>query len=206
MGPHRDNVFSHTFVGGNFFVTKLLGADRHSKIATKRLQSAAELELTLPEEVAGGELARMTVRVRNVGAGHNLPTSLTEVRQMWLDVSVRDRRGGEIYRSGALDSEHNLTEGAVVFRAEAADALGRHTMKPWEIVRFEYNTTIPPKGYADREFVFLVPQGTAGPLTTSVKLRYRSLPQKLANLLLGEEAPAVPIVDMTTARGEIPVP
>lgn len=205
MGPDRDNVFTHEFVGGNFTVTKLMGADRHSELAVKRLQSAATLDLKLPKKADDGDLARVTVRVTNVGAGHNLPTSLTEVREMWLDVAVTDAAGRSIYRSGALDKDHNLTDGTVRFYTPAVDEKGQHTVKPWEVVRFNYNTTIPPKGYAEREFAFLVPDDTKGALKVEVKLRYRSFPQAVANLLLGAKAPVLPIVDMVTAAGSIPV-
>jgi hypothetical protein len=36
-------------------------------------------------------------------------------------------------------------------------------------------------------------------------LRYRSYPQSVANLLLGKDAPVLPIVDMTEARQTITV-
>ncbi len=205
MGPERDNVFTHEFVGGNFTVTKLLGADAHAAIAVKRLQSAATVDLSLPKQAEDGDIARFRVKVTNVGAGHNLPTSLTEVREMWLDVKVTDAKGQELYRSGALDAAHNLTDGTVRFYTPAVDEKGNHTVKPWEVTRFNYNTTIPPKGYAERDFAFLVPDDAPGPLAVEVKLRYRSFPQAVANLLLKDQAPVLPIVDMATAAGSIPV-
>jgi Zn-finger protein len=148
MGPERDNVHTHEFVGANFTLPALLGSEKHSEIATARLQSAADVAILLPDEVKAGELASVKVKVTNVGAGHNLPTSLTEVRQMWLDVQVTDATGQEIYRSGALDDEYNIDPEAVIFNANAVDAEGHHTVKPWEIVRFDSNNTIPPKGSA----------------------------------------------------------
>jgi nitrate/TMAO reductase-like tetraheme cytochrome c subunit len=202
-GPDRENVFTHEFVGANFTIPKLLGADRHSELAVKRLKSAAELELALPAKAEAGNIARVNVRVRNVGAGHNLPTSLTEVRQMWLEVVVTDPAGKEVYRSGGLDAKQDLLEGTVVFQAEAVDAEGHHTVKPWEIVRFNWNSTIPPKGYADREFAFLVPKDASGALKVRATLRYRSYPQAVANLLLGAKAPVLPIVDMTSAGADL---
>lgn len=202
-GPDRDNVFTHEFVGGNFTITKLMGSDKHSAIAVKRLQNAAELAMTPPAKAEPGSLARVGVRVTNVGAGHNLPTSLTEVRQMWLEFVVTDAAGKEVYRSGGLDEKHDLLDGTVVFGADAVDAAGHHTVKPWEIVRFNWNTTIPAKGFADHEFAFLVPKDASGALKVDVKLRYRSYPQNVANLLLGDKAPVLPIVDMNTAAGEI---
>ena len=141
------------------------------------------------------------VKVSNVGAGHNLPTSLTEVRQMWLDVSVKDASGVEIYRSGALDSDGNIDQEAVIFNAHAMTGEGHHTVKPWEIARFEYNHTIPPKGSATEKYSFQIPSQAKGPLTIEVLLRYRSYPQSVANMLLGDEAPVLPLVDM--AKQEI---
>ncbi len=205
MGPDRDNVFTHEFVGGNFTVTKLLGAERHSELAVKRLQSAAEMGLKLPKAAKQGDIARVKVRVTNVGAGHNLPTSLTEVREMWLDVAVTDAAGAELYRSGALSADNDLIDGTVRFYTPAVDEHGKPTVKPWEVTRFDYNSTIPPKGYAEREFALLVPQGTKGPLQVTATLRYRSFSQAIAKALLGDKAPTVPAVDMASVRGTVPV-
>ena len=203
--PLRDTIYTHEFVGGNFTVTKLLGADKHAEIAQERLKSAAELELTAPESVEAGELVTVKVRVINVGAGHNLPTSLTEVRQMWLDVAVTDAKGNEVYRTGALDKDHNIQPDSVIFHASAVDKDGHHTYKPWEIVRFEYNKTIPPKGSSTEKFMFQAPRTVKGPLKVAVKLRYRSYPQSVANLLLGKDAPVLPIVDMKSANTTVVV-
>jgi len=144
-GPERDQVYSHEFVGGNFTVTNLLGSPQHAEIAKKRLKSAAELTLNLPDYVERGNLSTLGVKVTNVGAGHNLPTSLTEVRQMWIEFSVTDAKGTIIYHSGKLDKKGNIDPKAKIFHAKSVDVEGKHTYKPWEINRFEYNYTIPPK-------------------------------------------------------------
>lgn len=196
MGPKREQMFTHEFVGANFTITSLLGSKKHADIAVQRLKSAAALEVNAPQSAERGTLVNLIVRVTNVGAGHNLPTSLTEVRQMWLDVAVSDTEGMEIFRSGALNSQGDLDEDARIFNASAVDKDGRHTVKPWEIVRFEYNKTIPPKGTAVEKFSFLVPQSAKGPLKVRVVLRYRSYPQAVANMLLGKDAPVLPVVDM----------
>ena len=145
------------------------------------------------------------VKVRNETAGHNLPTSLTEVRQVWLDVAVaagaaRCSAAARSTPTGGIDPE------ATMFRAIAVDKDGHHTSKPWEIVRFESNTTIPPKGSAAAPYAFELPADAKGPLAVQATLRYRSFDQGLANLLLGEKAPKVPVVDMVAAAGEISLP
>ena len=204
-GPVREHVYSHYFVGGNFTIPALLGAPEHAEMAKKRLQSAAKLEIIPQGGLKLRGLGKFKVKVYNVGAGHNLPTSLTEVRQMWLQVQVRDATGKKLLNSGWLDKEHNLEPDTVIFHAYAVDAEGRHTVKPWEIVRFEYNNTIPPKGSGTGEYSFLVPADAKGPLHIEATLRYRSYPQKVANLLLGKSAPVLPIVDMAKAQLELPL-
>ena len=119
---------------------------------------------------------------------------------MWLDVSVQDASGVEIFRSGALDAEGNIDEEAVIFNAHAVTEDGHHTVKPWEITRFEYNHTIPPKGSSTEKFSFLILPHAKDPLTLEVALRYRSYPQSVANMLLGDEAPVLPLIDMAKRK------
>ncbi len=201
----RETIYTHEFVGGNFTITELLGSPKHADIARKRLQNAARLEIIAPDSLTPGALGEIKVKVTNVGAGHNLPTSLTEVRQMWLDVKIKGEDDKLIFRSGALDKDHNIAPDSVVFNAYAVDKDGNHTYKPWEIVRFEYNKTIPPKGSATEKFSFLVPKDVKGPIEVEVKLRYRSYPQTVANMLLGKDAPVLPIVDMNEEETKIKV-
>lgn len=203
MGPDRENMFTHEFVGANFTVPTLLNHKDHAGIAVERLKSAATLDIISTDKVKAGTLAEIKVKVTNVGAGHNLPTSLTEVRQMWLDIKVNDANGNALFTSGELDSAGNIAEGSVIFNASAVDKDGHHTIKPWEINRFEYNKTIPPKGSATEKFIFLVPAGLSGSLDITAVLRYRSYPQAVANLLLGKDAPTLPIVDMTQTSTRI---
>jgi len=203
-GPMRENVFTHEFVGANAAVTELLGAKNHAAIAVKRLQNAASLTLELPENAAAGGIVKFKVRVRNETAGHNLPTSLTDVRQVWLEVVAK---AGDmvVLHSGALDADGTVDPDAAMFHAQAVDKEGHHTHKPWEIVRFESNTTIPPKGSTAVPYSLQVPAAAKGPISVQATLRYRSADQKLANVLLGAGAPKLPVIDMVTASGQIGV-
>jgi hypothetical protein len=204
-GPDRATVYTHEFVGANFTLPTLLGSEKHAALATARLQSAADVAILPSDTLKAGALATIQVKVTNIGAGHNLPTSLTEVRQMWLDVQVTDAAGQEIYRSGALDGEYNIDPDAVIFGAYAVGAEGQYTVKPWEIVRFESINTIPPKGSATEKYAFLIPDNLTGDLKVTVKLRYRSYPQAVANALLGKDAPVLPIVDMKVVEQTITI-
>ena len=73
MGPERDQVYVHDFVGANFTVTSLLGSDRHAEIAQERLRHAAELDVTAPGSAKQGDMVTVKVKVSNVGAGQTYP-------------------------------------------------------------------------------------------------------------------------------------
>jgi hypothetical protein len=201
-GPTRDRMYTHEFVGANVVVTELLGAKEHAAIAVKRLQNAASIALELPATAEAGRMVRLRVKVRNETAGHNLPTSLTDVRQVWIEL-VAKAGGKEVFRSGALDAAGSVDPEATMFHAHAVDKHGHHTVKPWEVVRFESNTTIPPKGSATARYAFELPPDAQGPLTVEATLHYRSYDQAVANLLLGADAPKIPVIDMVAASGEI---
>jgi hypothetical protein len=199
-------VYTHEFVGGNFALPRLLGSEKHAQIAEARLKSAAEVKIHLPEKAVSGQLVKFKVKVFNVGAGHNLPTSLTEIRQMWLDVTVTDPKGNILMRSGDLDDHGAIDPEANIFRAVAVDKDGNETHKPWEISHFSEVRVIPPKGSDTSTFTFLLPGNLKkGELTIDVVLRYRSFSQHLADLLLGEGKIEVPVVDMNMEQAMLVV-
>lgn len=204
--PLRDHISSHNFVGGNAAVTRLSGADEHAAMAENLLKSAASLELMLPETLTPGAEVGFDVRVANETAGHNLPTSLVEVRQMWLDVEVQDADGREVFRSGKIDEHGKIDSDAVMFHAVAADADGNPTIKPWEMTQFLSSHTIPPRGSLLEHYTLAVPDEVTSPVRVRVTLRYRSYSQELARLLLGEDAPIVPVVDMASVMQTVEVP
>jgi hypothetical protein len=200
IGPDRPDVHDHWFVGGNAVVTGLLGSKKHAASAEQRLKSAAIVTASAPPEIPADGLVVLRVKVENTGTGHNLPTSLTELRQMWLDVSTTDASGNIIFHSGYLDKNGDLDSDAAIFNSYPVDENGNYAFKPWKISHFAYNRTIPPKGFHIETYKFIVPSDTAGQLKIKAVLRYRSFPQSVANELLGDKAPVVPVIDMASTE------
>ena len=203
-GPQR-RVHPHYFVGGNADAEHLAQGPEHAKMAEARLKSAAKVELTLPQNVpAGGEL-RFEIAVHNVAAGHNLPTGVTELRQMWLDVSVLDGNGKSVFRSGQLDEHGELPSDALTFGAVAGNDAGKPTYKPWEMSRFLSNRTIPPKGVSHNKIAFRLPAAVKGPLTVEVRLLYRSAPPDVVTWLFPDKTYSPKTTEMTRAKGTVGV-
>jgi len=201
----RSHIWQHNFVGGNLAVTAILGEHPHAKMAQDRLAHSVTVEFTGAEKAVPGSIYTMPVKVTNSGAGHYLPTGLTFVREMWLDVSVSDSSGRVVYRSGDMDEAGNIKPGAVIYRS----VLGKEgrAMKPTlflpEATQVLSDHRIRPQGFDMEEFTFTVPPDAKGPLKFRAVVRYRSAPQALVNDLLGKDAPTLPVFDMGTAEGTI---
>lgn len=157
-GPTREHVYKMTFAGGNV----ALGDAAH---AEERLKSAAKLELDVPLVAEGGEVVVRTT-ITNVGAGHYLPTGLTEIRQMWLEVTATDDDGTE------------LLEERREFGSVLKDAKGDYPVELWEAVAFQRDDRIPPRGSTSNEYRFPM---ASSPVTVKAELCYRSCSEEMAD-------------------------
>ncbi|MBP6483762.1 MAG: hypothetical protein KA254_03990 [Rhodoferax sp.] len=192
----REIVHDHGFVGGNSVIASVLGvpgADEHKAEAIKRLQSAADLDIDV--RMGKGGAQELRVKVTNLRAGHQLPTSLTFIRRIWLDVTITDDKGRVLLRSGELDNHNRVDEDTVIFGNRSVDKHGKPTINPWEIAGFSEMNTIPPKGHRYGKYAFALP-ADAKSFKVDVKLNYQSYDQKVADKLLGDGAVKVPTVEM----------
>jgi mono/diheme cytochrome c family protein len=201
--PDREHIWTHYFVGANAITTKLLGSDMHAQMAIERLKNAADLELIKNDLYDKNSLANIQVKVINSGAGHYLPTGITEVRQMWLDVSITDAAGKTLLRSGGLDKEGNIDKTAVKYYTQLGNEKGQPVLNPALADRILYDYRIPPKGYVVEKYAFYIPDDVVSPIKIDISLKYRSVSQGLAKTLLGENAPEIPVVVMTNLKDEI---
>jgi hypothetical protein len=114
LGEDRMGVRRHTFLGGNFFMLRMLNRYRTElgvEALPQELEAAARATIAqlqqqtaslaiAPAEDASGQLA-LDVTVRNL-TGHKLPTAYPS-RRAWLHVTVRDRDGQVVFESGAIE-------------------------------------------------------------------------------------------------------
>jgi hypothetical protein len=203
-GEDRE-IYPHFFAGANANVDQLGGSAEHATMGEARLKSAARLEIVAPESVAGAKKLGFEVVVHNIAAGHNLPTSLTELREMWVELQVLAEDGEILLHSGGLEENGDISQGAMRFGAIAGDAEGNVTYKPWEVAQFLFKRLIPPKGRESDHFEVPLSPGLSGPVRIVARLFYRSAPPKLVASLLGDDAFELKQVEMANAIVEVAV-
>lgn len=201
-GPERKHIWTHYFVGANAVVTKMLGSDMHSGMAVERLKNAADLEL-IKGSYKRNTLSNIKIKVTNSGAGHYLPTGLTEVRQMWLDVKITDANGKTLLSSGDIDAKGAIDSNAVMYKTVFGNSDGEAVLNVAKADRILSDHRIPPKGYVLESYSFNIPDNAVSPLNVVAVLKYRSASQSFADMLLGSEAPKMPVVDMVSVTGNI---
>jgi len=198
-GPPRPHIADHFFVGPNLIYSSRDDSAQGRelrRLSAELLRRAARLEIGEP--VQRGERIAVPITVRNVGAGHGLPTGVTELRQIWLDVAVKDARGREVLRSGALDARGELGAETIIFRTEVFDAAGRLTTKFWNTVRKGRDHRVPAGGSVTEHVP--LPDGVAWPLKIEAALKYRSVaPSGLAEVDAPRDLVAIPVITMTAA-------
>ena len=200
--PKRDHISSHDIVGGNAFIPVMFGAENIAEMAVERLQKTATLELSSPEIAAAGEEVTIEAAITNSGAGHYIPTGVSEIRQIWMKVLVTDAAGNEIYSAGTLDTEGNIESAMIIYNNVLGDSEGNATDSFWLADRVLEDNRIAPKETVTEEHTFTLPDDVVYPLKVDTSLNYRSAPQYMIDHLLGEET-EVPVIAMNEASAII---
>ncbi len=148
----------------------------------------------------------MQVRVSNLDAGHHLPTGATELRTMWLALSVVDADGQVIFSTGGIDEYGDPVAGSVFYGTRWLDAEGEPTTRLWEAAAVDVDHHIPAGESVVESLPYTVPDDAVSPLTVTATLRYRAASGYLSSLMsiyLQEEVADAATLNMASGIIEI---
>lgn len=206
MGPDRKDRASHHFAAANTTIMEYFGDTQNAERARGMLAQAAEVSLVkITESPMLGSDMHVTVKVENTGAGHKLPTGFPEGREVWLDFSVTDASGREVYRSGRI--KNGKTEpGTHNFKVHMGDMAGNIIdVEVWRVERVISDNRLLPNGFAEVEYDFAVPEWATTPLNIDVRLKYWPFSQAMADYLLGENVLEVNIEEIASVEIDVAV-
>ncbi len=193
----RPHIFTHYFVGANTSVPgQFNGKDKH-EMAKERLENAAQIALDTTR-LANKQL---DVIVTNSGAGHSIPTGVGDLRQVWLEIIIRNAGNQPVFQSGILDKKKELPKETIIFRTILGDGKGNPVVNLAKAKQVLSDNRILAKQSVTQTITLdFVPKKD---FLITARLLYRGMPQKILNLIPGEPLGPLPVVEMARVTQKI---
>jgi hypothetical protein len=119
LGKFREGMSRHTFLGGNFFMQRMLNkyrADLDVTALPEEFEAAATrtiehlksktAEISIDRVEASGGRLQADVSIQN-RSGHKFPTAYPS-RRAWVHLTVKDRDSHVVFESGALNANGSI--------------------------------------------------------------------------------------------------
>lgn len=213
VSAYRDGkIADHRTLGANLVTPLIYGlTEQYEKTLAFMRDDNQEIDLVVPTASASVGTLDIAVRVINKGAGHIFPAGPeADLLEAWTEVIVTDAAGTPVYAYGLLDEQGYLDhEATYVYNIRPFDKdgnmleLDRH--RNWVFSEDRLHV-IPAKFYDEHPFEIAIPEGTVGPLTVSVRLRFRKFNQEFLDFAAAGgfmERLEAPVVDVATAEGTV---
>ncbi len=202
-GPVR-TLHDHSMVGADLALIPFPNQARQHQLVTDMLRSALTVEADVPLTVAAGDTIDLQVRLINDLTGHNVPSGVPFIRQMWIAIEIMDGTN-LIYTTGDLDANGDLKDENSAFAERDEDLFNAQgtmfradsvkTGLTWE-ARYLDNPSIVAGETRPVDYRIPIPPGATGPLRVELKLRFRSFPHYVIRGLGQDALLPIPIIDM----------
>lgn len=217
-GAKNGTFASHRWLAGNTAVPFYYGYDEQLKQTIAFLQSGNYLNVDIfalkknddsqliaplgrvDYSLAPKDMIEAYVVIQNRNIGHSLIPEVRDLYEAWVEFTVKDQSGREIYHSGFLKPDGMLDPRAHSFTNRPVDINGDFVdnHKVWTIHSVAYDNTIPAGRSVLVRYQFRLPAAVSGAVTVTAKVNYRHLRQSYLNNVLGPGHPPYPVVELAS--------
>jgi hypothetical protein len=217
-GAKNGTFASHRWLAGNTAVPFYYGFDEQLKKTIEflragdylnvdifGLQKAGEDKLIAPlgrasYTLAPSDVVSAYVVIQNKNIGHSLIPEVRDLYEAWVEFTVKDANGKEIYHSGFLKPDgmidpraHSFTNRPVTDQGEFVD-----NHKVWTIHSVAYDNSVQAGRSVLVRYQFQLPADITGAVFVTAKVNYRHLRQSYLNNIFGPDHPAYPVVEIAS--------
>jgi Tfp pilus assembly protein PilF len=217
-GTKNGTFASHRWTAGNTAVPFYYGFDEQLKKTIEFLQSGDYLNVDLfaikkkdgsgivaplgsvPFSLKPNDTVQTMVVIQNKNIGHSLIPEVRDLYEAWVEFSVTESDGTEIYHSGFLKPDGSLDTRAHSFTNRPVDENGIFVdnHRVFAIHSVAYDNTVQAGRSALVRYEFKSPSEAKGPLTVVARVNYRHLRQSYLNNIFGPDHPAYPVIEIAS--------
>lgn len=154
-----------------------------------------------------GETAEIQLIVTNQGVGHSFPGGTTDINQAWVELTVHDAQGQQVFASGLIQPDGFVDPNAYFYKSIPVDRSGnevwRHDL--FNMVGESFRRVIKSGESDIVTYSFPIKPWVKGPLTVAASVKYRKLNQRYAKWALAEHYIDIPAIDMAWDSLEVPI-
>ena len=218
-GAKDGTLVSHRWLAGNTAVPFYYGFDEQLKKTIEFLRTGNYLNVDIfgiqkigsdkliaplgrvAYNLAPSDAVEAYVVIQNKNIGHSLIPEVRDLYEAWVEFTVKDASGKEIYHSGFLKPDGMLDPRAHSFTnrpvTDQGDFVDNH--KVWTIHSVAYDNTVQAGRSVLVRYEFRMPAEVNGAVTVTAKVNYRHLRQSYLNNIFGkDDHPAYPIVEIAS--------
>ncbi|MFQ5572210.1 MAG: multiheme c-type cytochrome [Rhodothermales bacterium] len=212
-GPVRDNLHRHDFIGVDVAVLDdFPNKEEQRQKIEHLLQNAVTLTVECPDSASPNSTLAVEVTVTNDKTGHDVPSSVTFVRQMWVEMTVSSG-ATTLYESGYFDSNGDLMdENSLLNPAGDPDLMLFQSAlfkdgEPANVVTADSIRigSIAPLDSKSKTYMIPLPAGLGPTIEVGVRLRFRSFPPYAIRDGAAEFIDKIPVIDMETFQKTVAV-
>lgn len=217
-GAKNGTFVSHRWLAGNTAVPFYYGFDQQLQKTVDFLRAGNYLNVDIfglrkvgdekliaplgkvSYNLAPSDTVEAYVVIQNKNIGHSLIPEVRDLYEAWVEFTVKDSTGNEIYHSGFLKPDgmldpraHSFTNRPVTDEGEFVD-----NHKVWTIHSVAYDNSIQAGRSVLVRYQFRMPADVRGSVTVTAKVNYRHLRQSYLNNIFGKDHPAYPIVEIAS--------